>query len=203
MKLTTKQIERLVKQGEVVHTECKDASGGLPDSLWESYSAFANTDGGVIFLGVKEVGGKFSIVGVPNATALIKRFWDGVNNREKVSVNILFDRHVYSVKCRGRDVVVIEVPRADRQDRPVYIGKDIFSNPGIFRVNKAVAVEGGIRCRQVYEALRQDVFLTYRGMVSKLGLNKDTINTAIGTLVRKGFIRREGNKQTGHWEVVK
>lgn len=36
-----------------------------------------------------------------------------------------------------------EVPRADRQDRPVYIGKDIFSNPGIFRVNKAVAVEGG------------------------------------------------------------
>ena len=61
MKLTTKQIERLVKQGEVVHTECKDASGGLPDSLWESYSAFANTDGGVILFGAKEVDGKFSI----------------------------------------------------------------------------------------------------------------------------------------------
>ena len=51
--------------------------------------------------------------------------------------------------------------------------------------------------------MRQDAFLTYRGMVSKLGFNKDTINTAIGTLVQKGFIRREGNKQTGHWEVVK
>jgi len=525
VKLTARQIERLVKQGEVVHTECKDASGGLPDSLWESYSSFANTDGGVILLGVKEVDRKFSIAGVPKAATLIKRFWDGVNNREKVSVNILFDRHVYSVKCRGRDVVVIEIPRADRQDRPVYIGKDMFSgtfrrngegdyhcpresvkamvrdacvetadaclleeltvddlcaktirsyrnrfkskkpehiwndlpdeeflvriraarrgedgkvhpnlaglvcfaefgqimdvlpnffldyreklstdtrwtdrvaahdatwsgniydfymmiydritshvkmpfeldaeglrveeneihkslrellanalihadyhgrrgiviekqaqtisfsNPGIFRVNKAVAVEGGTSdarnthifnifalvdigersgagladlyghwkkydlpepviaeeydpdrvkvtvytdsvqdptnqpkvpqgtieiapkvpqggprpdqdptktrprpdqdptktrpiawsdlpssCRQVYEALRQDAFLTYRGMVSKLGLNKDTINTAIGTLVQKGFIRREGNKQTGHWEVVK
>ena len=58
-------------------------------------------------------------------------------------------------------------------------------------------------CRLVYEALKQDAFLTYRGMVSKLGLNKDTINTAIGTLVQKGFIRREGNKQTGHWEVMK
>ena len=91
MKLAAKQIERLVKQGEVVHTECKDASGGLPDSIWESYSAFANTDGGVIVLGVKEVGGKFSITGVPNAATLIKRFWDGVNNREKVSVNILFE----------------------------------------------------------------------------------------------------------------
>ena len=151
MKLTAKQIERLVKQGEVVHTECKDASGGLPDSLWESYSAFANTDGGVILLGAKEVDGKFSITGVQNAAALIKRFWDCVNNREKVSVNILFDRHVYSVKCRGRDVVVIDVPRADRQDRPVYIGKDMFS--GSFRRNG----EGDYHCpRESVKAMLRD-----------------------------------------------
>ncbi len=37
MKLTARQIERLVKQGEIVHTECKEASGELPDTLWESY----------------------------------------------------------------------------------------------------------------------------------------------------------------------
>ena len=151
MKLTAKQIERLVKQGEVVHTECKDASGGLPDSRWESYSAFANTDGGVILLGVKEVGGKFSITGVQNAAALIKRFWDGVNNREKVSVNILFDRHVYSVKCRGRDVVVIEVPRADRRERPVYVGKDMFN--GTYRRNG----EGDYKCsREAVLAMLRD-----------------------------------------------
>ena len=151
MKMTARQIERLVKQGEVVHTECKDASGGLPDSLWESYSSFANTDGGVILLGVKEVDHKFSIAGVPKAVTLIKRFWDGVNNREKVSVNILFDRHVYSVRCRGRDVVVIEVPRADRQDRPVYVGKDMFS--GTFRRNG----EGDYHCpRESVKAMVRD-----------------------------------------------
>ena len=151
VKLTARQIERLVKQGEIVKTECKDASWGLPDSLWESYSSFANTDGGVILLGVKEVDRKFSIAGVPKAATLIKRFWDGVNNREKVSVNILFDRHVYSVKCRGRDVVVIEVPRADRQDRPVYIGKDMFS--GTFRRNG----EGDYHCpRESVKAMVRD-----------------------------------------------
>ena len=151
VKLTAKQIERLVKQGEVVHTECKEAFGGLPDSLWESYGAFANTDGGVILLGVKEADHKFSISGVPKAATLIKRFWDGVNNREKVSVNILFDRHVYSVKCRGRDVVVIEVPRADRQDRPVYVGKDMFS--GTFRRNG----EGDYHCpRESVKAMVRD-----------------------------------------------
>ena len=151
MKLTAKQIERLVKQGEISHTECKEASGGLPASLWESYSSFANTDGGVIILGVREVDRKFSIVGVPKAATLIKQFWDGVNNREKVSANILFDRHVYSVKCRGRDVVVIEVPRADRQDRPVYIGKDMFS--GTFRRNG----EGDYHCpRESVKAMVRD-----------------------------------------------
>ena len=151
MKLTAKQIERLVKQGEVVHTECKDAFGGLPDSLWESYSSFANTDGGVILLGVKEVDRKFSIAGVPKAATLIKRFWDGVNNREKVSVNILFDRHVYSVKCRGRDVVVIEVPRADRRERPVYVGRDVFD--GAYRRNG----EGDYKCsREAVLAMLRD-----------------------------------------------
>ena len=151
MKLTAKQIERLVKQGEVAQTECKDASGGLPDSLWESYSSFANTDGGVILLGVKEVDHKFSIAGVPKAAMLIKQFWDGVNNREKVNVNILFDRHVYSVKCRGRDVVVIEVPRADRRERPVYVGKDMFN--GTYRRNG----EGDYKCsREAVLAMLRD-----------------------------------------------
>ncbi len=94
----------------------------------------------MILLGVKEVDRKFSIAGVPKAATLIKRFWDGVNNREKVSVNILFDRHVYSVKYRGRDVVVIEVPRADRRERPVYVGRDVFN--GAYRRNG----EGDYKC---------------------------------------------------------
>ncbi len=306
MKMTARQIERLVKQGEIVHTECKEASGGLPDTLWESYSSFANTDGGAILLGVKEVDNKFSIVGVPKAATLIKRFWDGVNNREKVNVNILFDRHVYSVKCRGRDAQVFNIfsligigersgtglsnlyalweqhgfatpvireefdpektivsistgldnksdnkldnksdlmPRLDNNFHVPQVGPSSAQNrpkldprvpqgdprpdqdPTKTRPRPDQSAQGGPRvtqggprvtqgdpslmqdlpaaAKQVFRELVQDPKMTLRGLATKLGFSKTTVTTAIGILVANKIIRREGNKQTGHWEVVK
>ena len=47
-------IRRFDQYREDNRLEVKKASGGLPNSLWESYSSMANCYGGVIILGVIE-----------------------------------------------------------------------------------------------------------------------------------------------------
>ena len=88
-------LNRLEEYRENNRIEAKKALGGLPHSIWETYSAFANTLGGVILLGVEEHADKsLHAVDLPDPEKLVKEFWDAVNNPNKASVNVLTSRHV-------------------------------------------------------------------------------------------------------------
>lgn len=114
--------------------EVKKAKGGLPASLWETYSSFANCYGGVIILGVRErADGSWEATGLENEDQLRKNFWDTINNPNKVSVNLFTDNDVKIYEISGGIIMVITVPRAIRDQKPVYINGDIFK--GTFRRN--------------------------------------------------------------------
>ena len=135
-------LELLTTYKENSLLEVKSARGGLPNSLWESYSAFANSEGGVIVLGVKENSkdGSLYVEGLEDVHKLLKDFWNMVNNRQKVSCNILTDSMAVPDKLEGKDVIVIRVPRAERTSRPVYVGSD--PRTGTYRRN----FEGDYHC---------------------------------------------------------
>jgi len=133
--------------------EAKKAQGGLPRSIWETYSAFANTDGGWILLGVVEdpVTKAFSSVPLPDAEQLAADFWNTLHIPGVVSVNLLQPSDVEIIEQDGNRIVSIHVPRANAADTPVYIGPDPMSGTYCRRG------EGDYRCSPVEVlALLQD-----------------------------------------------
>ena len=126
---------------ESIDTEFKSARGGLPGSFWETYSAMANTQGGTIVLGVAEKAGGLVWEGVPDAAQLRTVLWNQLNDRNKVSRNLLSDTDIHTFADGQRHFVAVTVPRASRLQRPVYIGPNPMT--GTFRR----AEEGDYRCQ--------------------------------------------------------
>ncbi len=141
-------IHNLLAKGERITLECKRAGKSIPNSVWDTYSAFANTNGGVILLGVcehmdeQDNSKRFEIVGVEDAAKICKDIWNIANSKEKVNVNILNDDDVQVVDVDGKDVVAISVPRAEYAKRPVYINNNLMR--GCFKRNH----EGDYHCTE-------------------------------------------------------
>lgn len=129
---------------EGIDVEYKAAAGGLPGSLWETYSAFANSGGGTIWLGVAERGGDPVVVGLEDPHKLRADIFNLANNRQKVSVNLLSEGAVQVIEepAESRRLIRIVVPRASRKERPVHVGPNPLT--GTFRRNH----EGDYRCTE-------------------------------------------------------
>ena len=99
MNMDEKTIKETLLKGERVTLECKKAKAEVPKSVWQTYSAFANTIGGMILLGVdenlqeKDVSKRFQIIGVDEPSKIITDFWNTLNS-DKVNENILLDSDV-------------------------------------------------------------------------------------------------------------
>jgi len=116
--------------GETTDWEFKSARGGFPGSFWETYSAMANSEGGVVVLGVSEKDDALRLDGLTakKLATYQKTLWDGLNNRGVVSANTLDVAAVEVVPLESSMLLTIRIPRATRAQRPVYLGGNPLGN---------------------------------------------------------------------------
>lgn len=120
-------FENLEQYRENNRIEAKQALGGLPESIWETYSAFANADGGVILLGVEELpGGALHALDLLDPQWLIEDFLVILNDPTQVSANILGPEDIQIHLVDGKQIIAITVPPAKPEVRPVYVGNDLY-----------------------------------------------------------------------------
>ncbi len=188
-------LMHLEKYKENNRIEAKKAVGGFPNSLWETYSAFANTLGGVILMGVEEQADKsLHAIGLPNPEGLVREFWEQVNNQRKVSANILSDKDVKIHDIDGKRIVVIEVPRAQRTDKPVYINGDPFG--GTYRRNG----EGDYTCtKEEVRALMRDASVKTQDMLVLDGMEPDVFDS---DSIRRYRLRMKVYHPSHDWEAL-
>ena len=142
--MNKQEIMELLNIGENREVEFKESYKKLPKSLWETYSSFANTRGGIIILGIKEnkETKMCTIEGVEEVNNILKDFWNTINNSEKVSCNILNDDCVEIMKVENRMLLIVNVPNANRKDKPIYINNNPITgtykryHDGDYRCNK-------------------------------------------------------------------
>ena len=147
MSMDEKTIKEALRKGERVTLECKKAKAEVPKSVWATYSAFANTIGGLILLGVnedmqeKDIQKRYQIIGVDEPRKIITDFWNTLNS-DKVNENILLDNDVEVVNVDGAQIVCIRVPQADWRAKPIYLNGNVYK--GTYRRNN----EGDYHCTE-------------------------------------------------------
>lgn len=141
--MNQEELLKHIKLGENSDIEFKSAKGGLPKSLWESVSAFANTNGGYIILGVEENNGKFEVGSLKNSSTLIKSFWDLHNSSQKLSSPLCKEKDINVIKIGDSEVVVLHISQANRTVRPVFINGNPYL--GTYKRNS----DGDYRCTEI------------------------------------------------------
>jgi ATP-dependent DNA helicase RecG len=115
-------IERL-KGYEWNDVEFKRAQSGVPESAYETVSAFANTEGGWIIFGVQDKGGHFEIVGILQVDKVQNDFLSVLRSGQKLNRIIAVREQL--IQEEGKPILVFYIPETSRREKPVYLNGDI------------------------------------------------------------------------------
>ncbi len=174
-------ILSLCGKKEGCEVEFKSSKGGFPGTFWDTYSSFANTAGGIIVLGIREKDNQFSLDGLTEEQVYKykKIFWDGAHNPQVVNICLLQETDVLEEVDGEAHYLVINIPRATFDQKPIYIKGEPFHGH-TFRRNH----EGDYSCSddEVRRMMADSIALSYgldrrviEGATIERDLDADTV----------------------------
>ena len=193
----TLYIQKLISEGEHIHQDFKFAISDAR-KIAKSLSAFANTEGGRLLVGVKD-NGKIA----------------GVRSEEEIYMveaaatlycrpEIKLETHIYHIE--GKDVLEVQINESTQ--KPIYaLDENILANPihlNIWkhdREEKRVIITYTQREQQVLTILKQQGALTL-GQCSKLTrMNRKQISRLLADFIRFGLVEQYFEEHTFYFRL--
>jgi len=123
MKLSRSELlDRLNRSFEWNDLEVKAARTDVPRDAYETVSAFANTAGGLLVFGVKQVADGFDVQGVENIDKVQNDFLSALRSKDTISYQVSVTENAIDID--GRNLLLFHINEAPRQQKPVHLGKD-------------------------------------------------------------------------------
>lgn len=119
----------LISLVESKSVELKTANDRLPNDIWPTISAFSNTSGGKIYLGIDESKtGEDRLVGVSNPTTLITNFLNDLRNTNKINRPVIDEDDIKIIKFKDKQIIKITVNESSRDIKPTYIKGNLVNS---------------------------------------------------------------------------
>ena len=185
--MTKEDIRKLIGREKCAELECKSAKGGFPESFWETFSAFANTYGGIIVFGIKEQ--LFMFLGngekAGSGAVIIKKGW----NDNQWPTPELTERTQPDETTMTLRLMV----DAGGKERMHTVGEI---------VGEAVLPKLSNRQSLIVEFLRKSPSMSAKAMSESLSVSPRTIERVLQKLTAMGVVTHKGSDFGGEWVVL-
>ena len=185
-------ISKLSEYREDNCLEVKKATNGLPNSIWETYSSFANSEGGLILLGVEEDKNHqlLSLIGIGERAgsgipSIISVWSDATGVVPTYKQSFAPDRVQFVIDVNGTTA-----------DKPL-------------KSDVAVPLSGELSGKMPEKTSEKILYLisenpriTTRELVDIIGIHERNVARNLKTLQERGFLHRIGGRKEGYWQVV-
>lgn len=196
-------ISKLSEYREDNCLEVKKATKGLSNSIWETYSSFANSEGGLILLGIEEDKKYqlFSLIGIG------ERAGSGIPSIISVwsdATGVVPTYQQFFAPDRVQFVIDVNGTTADKplkSDVAVPLSGELSGKTSEKTTEKITEKTTEKTTEKILCIIKNNPYVTYRELAEALAMTEDGIYWSVKQLRKQGLLHRIGGRKEGYWQV--